>query len=137
MLSAGGTTVEAGNPPGSPVGVLIVDDHQGFRSVAGEVVQSTAGFALLGEASCGEEALELAAETDPHLVILDLRMPGIGGIETARRLHALRPGAAIVLVSTESYDEMPSRISSCGAAAFLRKEAFGPAALRALWNTHG
>jgi len=136
VRSAVGTT-EAGNPPGSPVGVLIVDDHTGFRSAARGVVEATAGFALLGEASCGEEALELAAAVDPNLIILDVRMPGIGGVETARRLHALRPAAAIVLVSTEDYGKGPFRIASCGAAAFLRKEAFGPAALRALWDEHG
>lgn len=134
MLSADGTRTDL---PVAPVGVLIVDDHEAFRNAARQVVERTAGFVLLGEASRGEDALELAAGLDPNLIVLDIRMPGIGGIETARRLHAVHPAAAIVLVSTESYDEMPARISSCGAAAFLRKEAFGAASLRALWREHG
>ena len=87
-------------PPGRPpatvalmpgIGVLTVDDQPLFRSAAAAVVDATPGFEAVGEASSGEEALRLSSELRPDLVLLDVRMPGIDGIETARRLAATRP----------------------------------------------
>jgi DNA-binding NarL/FixJ family response regulator len=116
------------------VGVMTVDDQAVFRQVAREVIDATAGFQHLGEAGCGEEALALADEVGPDLVLVDVRMPGIDGLETARRLKASHPASTIVLISTEVG---PSGVESCGAAAFLRKEDFRPSALHRLWAEHG
>ena len=120
----------------SLVGVLTVDDQAIFRSVAHDVIEATPGFEPLGEATSGPEAVELAAELRPDLVLLDVRMPEMGGLEAAARIHAAAPNATIVLLSTEEYEGTQS-VRSCGAAAFLRKQAFGPVALRALWADHG
>jgi two-component system invasion response regulator UvrY len=120
----------------SVVGVLTVDDQAIFRSVARDVIEATPGFEPLGEAASGPEAVELAAELRPDLVLLDVRMPEMGGLESAAQIHAAAPNAAIVLLSTEEYEGTRS-VSSCGASAFLRKQAFGPVALRALWADHG
>ena len=73
------------------VGVITVDDQAAFRDVAREVIEATVGFEPLGEAACGEEALVLAGDVEPDLVLLDVRMPGIDGLETARRLSAAHP----------------------------------------------
>ena len=70
------------------VGVMTVDDQAVFRQAAREVIEATDGFEYLGEAGSGEEALALAGELDPDLVLVDIRMPGIDGFETARRLSA-------------------------------------------------
>ena len=86
------------------VGVLTVDDKAVFRDIAREVIEATAGFEPLGEASCGEEALALANELDPDLVLLDVRMPGIDGLETARRLSASHPESTVVLISSDSLE---------------------------------
>ena len=118
------------------VGVMTVDDQALFRQAAREVVEATDGFEHLGEACSGEEALVLARELDPDLVLVDVRMPGINGFETARRLGAHHPAATVVLISTECLDE-PSRDKLFGAAAFVRKQDFGPALLRRLWDDHG
>jgi DNA-binding NarL/FixJ family response regulator len=118
------------------VGVLTVDDKAVFRDVAREVIEATAGFEPLGEASCGEEALALANELDPDLVLLDVRMPGIDGLETARRLSASHPESTVVLISSDSL-EGSDAVECCGAAAFLRKQDFGPSTLRRVWREHG
>jgi two-component system, NarL family, invasion response regulator UvrY len=119
------------------VGVLTVDDQAVFRQAAREVVEATDGFEHLGEASCGEEALALADELHPDLVFVDVRMPGIDGLETARRLTASHPAYTIVLISTETFEGGRSWFESCGAVAFVRKEEFGPSMLRRLWTEHG
>src|SRR5439155_9075412 len=80
--------------------VVIVDDHAGWRSAARDVIEATPGFAVVGEADCGEVALDVAAATSPDLVLMDVRMPGIGGIAAARRLTQLLPQTRVVLLST-------------------------------------
>ena len=119
------------------VGVMTVDDQAVFRQAAREVIDATDGFEYLGEAASGEEALALAGELDPDLVLVDIRMPGIDGFETARRLSAAHPASTVVLISTESPEEPPSGDELFGAAVFVRKGDFGPALLRRLWFDHG
>ncbi len=119
------------------VGVMTVDDQAVFRQAAQEVIEATDGFEHLGEASSGEEALALAGELDPDLVLVDIRMPGIDGFETARRLCAAHPASTVVLISTECLEEPLSGDELFGAAAFVRKDDFGPALLRRLWIDHG
>jgi two-component system, NarL family, invasion response regulator UvrY len=117
------------------VGVLTVDDQAVFRRAARDVIEATAGFVLLGEAASGKEALALAAELEPDLVLVDVRMPGMDGLETTRRLCAADPSLTVVLVSTDDLAQ-PS-CDSCGAVAFLPKNAFGRVALQRLWTSHG
>ena len=124
-------------PDPTGVGVLVVDDQDHFRRVAFDVVAATDGFEPLGEAGSGVEALALAAELKPELVLLDVRMPVMDGIETARRLSTEHPGTVIVLVSLDGVSELPDTLGSCGAKALIRKQDFGPDALRRLWDAHG
>ena len=119
------------------VGVLVVDDRAHFRRVALEVVGATPGFEPLGEAASGEEALALAADLRPELILLDVRMPVMNGIETARRLSTEQPGGVIVLVSIDDPSELPDDMESCGANAVMRKQDFGSRALRRVWDAHG
>jgi DNA-binding NarL/FixJ family response regulator len=119
----------------SSVAVVTVDDQGAFRRVAQEVIDATAGFELLGEAASGEEALALVANLQPDLVLVDVRMPGMDGFETTRRLREAHPSSTVVLVSTD--DVAGPSCASCGAAAFLAKTEFGSGALRRLWEEHG
>jgi DNA-binding NarL/FixJ family response regulator len=119
------------------VRVLTVDDHAVFRDAAREVIEATVGFEHVGEATSGEEALVRAEELDPDLILIDVRMPGIDGLETARRLRVTRPGATTVLISTADVESLPGGFATCGAAAFVRKQDFGPSLLRRLWAEHG
>jgi two-component system, NarL family, invasion response regulator UvrY len=116
------------------VGVMTVDDDPAFLRLAREVVDATPGFAVVGEAATGEAALSLAPALQPALVLMDVRMPGIGGIEAARRIgRAAGTAVAVVLMSSDpallDRDAMPP-----GTVGVLSKQRLSPAALQALWQ---
>jgi two-component system invasion response regulator UvrY len=119
------------------VAVVTVDDQAVFRSVAREVVEATPGFEPAGEAASGEEALQLVEAVRPQLALVDVRMPGMDGVETARRLSAAHPKLVIVLISLEDPKSIPSNAAESGAVTFVRKQDFKPALLRSLWGAHG
>jgi DNA-binding NarL/FixJ family response regulator len=119
------------------VGVFTVDDQAVFRSVARDVIAATPGFESVGEAASGEEALTAVERLHPDLVLIDVRMPGIGGIEAARRIAAARPETVVVLISIEDPEEVARDARLCGVAELVRKQDFGPALLRRLWDVHG
>jgi DNA-binding NarL/FixJ family response regulator len=114
-----------------------VDDQLVFRQVAHEVIDATDDFAMIGEATSGQHALSAVAELDPDLVLLDVRMPGMDGIETATRLRDQDPGRVIVLITVDESPDLPAGLWSCGAAELVRKQDFGPALLRRVWKAHG
>ena len=117
------------------VSVLVVDDQVLFRDVMRDVVHATPGMALAGEAASGEAAIDAVHELSPQMVIMDKRMPGIGGIEAARRVRASHPAVVVILVSVEVAS--PEALEESGGAAFLNKRELSPRALTALWKTHG
>jgi DNA-binding NarL/FixJ family response regulator len=123
--------------PAVPVGVLVVDDQVVFRQVAQEVIDATEEFELLGDAASGPHALAAVSELRPDLVLLDVRMPGMDGIATAARLRDEHPESVVVLITVEEAPDLPSGLSSCGAAELVRKQDFGPALLRRVWESHG
>jgi DNA-binding NarL/FixJ family response regulator len=115
------------------VPVLIVDDQVPFRAAAGAVVKATPGFGVVGEAASGEEAVEQVAALDPALVLMDINMPGIGGIEATRRITSAHPSVRVVLLSTYNEEDLPADARTCGAVAYVHKEDFGPDTLLAAW----
>jgi two-component system, NarL family, invasion response regulator UvrY len=117
---------------GPPVRVLVVDDQAPFRQAARAVVGATLGFDLVAEAASGEDAVELARSLQPDLVLLDIHMPGIGGIEASRRITGSGDRVVTVLVSSYREEDLPDQAPLCGAAAYVHKEDFGPRLLRAL-----
>ncbi len=121
----------------SVVGVLIVDDSAPFRRAARDVVAATPGFVAIGEAASGEEALRAMEELDPSLVLLDVTMGGIDGIETARRITTSYPGPTVVLVSVSDPSRLPSKVNGCGAVALVDKRDLRPGLLADLWACHG
>jgi DNA-binding NarL/FixJ family response regulator len=118
----------------TPVGVLIVDDQAPFRKAARAVVAATPGFDVAGEAESGEEAVELADALDPGLVLMDINLPGINGIEATRRIIAAHPATVVMLLSTYQAGDLPADADSCGAAAYVHKEQFGPNVVREVWE---
>jgi DNA-binding NarL/FixJ family response regulator len=117
-----------------PVRVLIVDDQEPFRTAARLVVEATDGFEVVGEAETGEESVDMALDQGPDLVLMDVNLPGINGLEATRRIldRQTRP-VVVLLLSTYEEDEYAPRASECGAAAYIPKAAFGPDRLEAAW----
>lgn len=121
----------------TPIRVLVVDDQALFRRVLGAVVEETAGFVLVGCAASGEESIVAAGALRPDLILMDVNLPGIDGMEAARRLLVGRTAAAVVLMSTYDEDDWDGQAQECGAAAYVAKSAFGPERLRAVWAGTG
>jgi two-component system invasion response regulator UvrY len=114
------------------VTVLVADDQAPFRRAARSVVGATAGFELVGEASSGEEAVALAGLLRPDLVLMDIKMAGIGGIEAARSITARFPDTLTILLSTYREEDLPAEARTCGAAAYVHKSDLGGDVLREL-----
>ncbi|MFN8193791.1 MAG: response regulator transcription factor [Nocardioidaceae bacterium] len=108
-----------------------MDDQEPFRRAMATVVEATDGFEVVGSATTGEESLAAAAELAPDLVLMDVHLPGIDGIEASRRLTAGDGGPVVVLLST--YDEDQVDAAGCGASSYVPKAAFGPDRLSAAW----
>jgi two-component system, NarL family, invasion response regulator UvrY len=120
----------------SVIGVLIVDDQECFRRAAQSLVSATAGFEVVGESASAEEALEAAVQVTPDLVLVDVRMPGLDGFETSRRIRAALPDTVVVLVSADPEPDH-NQVEASGAAAFVPKEALNRSVLQDLWQQHG
>lgn len=112
---------------------MLVDDQESFRSAARLVIDMSEGFELVGEAESAEEGLALAAELSPDLVLMDINLPGIDGLEATRRLVAGETARVIVL-STYEASEYETRSLEAGAVAFMSKSDFEPDNLRRAWD---
>jgi DNA-binding NarL/FixJ family response regulator len=108
--------------PANPnIRVLLVDDQPQFRRAAAMLIQATDGLTLAGEAGSGEEAISLARELQPDLVLMDVRLPGISGPDATRQILADQPHTKVILVSTYERADLPD-LETCGAIQFLRKQ---------------
>jgi DNA-binding NarL/FixJ family response regulator len=116
--------------------IVTVDDHATFREAARALIEGVPGFELVQECPDGESALRAVEQLDPDLVIMDVRMPGLDGFETARRMRSQNASRVIVLTTSGGLEELEELAASCGAAALLRKHWFTPRLLRGLWIAH-
>ena len=119
------------------VRVLIVDDQAPFRDAAKAVISRIPGFVVAGEARSGEEAVDVVDELHPSLILMDINMGEMDGLEATRQITAAHPETLVFLVSTYTMADMPPGAQTCGAAAYLNKDEVTRRVVRALWDTRG
>ena len=121
----------------APHSVVVVDDQAPFRQAAKAVLRRLTCFEFAGEASSGLEAIELVDALRPELVLMDINMPEMGGIEATRRILSAHPEVVVFLCSTYDVEDLPPGAAGSGASAYVNKERFGAEVLRRLWADRG
>ena len=118
------------------VATVTVDDHAAFREVLRDLVAAASGFVLVGEACSGEEAVRAVDRLSPRLVLMDIVMPGMGGIVATRTIVNRHPELVVVLISVDEPALHPGATALGRAVALARKQDLRPGGLRQLWETH-
>lgn len=116
--------------------VLVVDDNEAFRRALQELVAAAPGFALAGVACSGEEAVRALDELAAEIVVMDVVMPGMGGIEAARAILINFPGVIVVLTSVDDPVLSSGAAELGGAVTCERKQDLRPGLLQQLWTSH-
>ena len=117
------------------VTTVAADDHEGFRGALRDLIEAAPGFVLVGEVSSGEEAMRVVDKLSPRLVLMDILMPGMGGIAAAQEILRRHPEVVVVLMSVEdpALDAAASALGETVGCA--RKQELRPQRLRNLWET--
>ena len=118
--------------PGEPIRVLLVDDEQLVRAGLRMMLGADPGMEVVGEADDGVQALRLVGETSPQVVLMDIRMPRMDGLEALRRLRATHPDLAVIMLTTFDTDDMVLTALRDGATGFLLKNTAPPDLLAAV-----
>ena len=105
----------------APVRVLVVDDHSAFRNALSSALDLIPDIEVAGQAEGGIAALTEAEQLDPDIVIMDLSMPDLSGIEAMRRIHERRPGLPVVILTAHADDGVEREAREAGASGFLAK----------------
>jgi len=103
------------------INVFLVDDHDLVRTGVRKILEGSSGIKVVGEADSGEDAVKQCRKLNPHVVLMDVRMPGIGGIEATRKLVRQDPDLKILVLTTCDNDLYPSRLLQMGASGYLTK----------------
>ena len=103
--------------------VLVVDDHDLVRTGITRMLEDVDGIEVLGQAGSGEEALKLARELEPEVILMDVKMPGIGGLEATRKVLRANSEIKVIAVTACEEEPFPSRLLQAGASGYLTKGA--------------
>ena len=103
--------------------IIVVDDHQLVRVGTSRLLDDVDGFQVVGHAASGEAAIDLVRDLKPDIVLMDLQMPGIGGLEATRRCLRVDPELKIVILTIHEQEPYPSNLLKIGAAGYLTKRA--------------
>jgi DNA-binding NarL/FixJ family response regulator len=113
--------VGAGNAPGEMVRILVADDQEGVRKRVIATLTSRKGFEVCGEASTGKEAVQLAKELKPDLIVLDITMPEINGLDAARHVQNFAPDTPILILSVHKSRQLMEEARKVGVRGYVTK----------------
>ncbi|HEX6930177.1 MAG TPA: response regulator [Gammaproteobacteria bacterium] len=116
--------------------VLLVDDHKLIRVGLRSILEPQSDIEVIGEAADGEDAVRMARELSPDVVVLDINMPGTNGIEATRKLTRLEPAPRILIVSVHRQEPVPARLLEAGADGYITKESAAEEILPAVRQVH-
>ena len=116
--------------------ILLAEDHVVVRQGTRELLEREPDFQIIGEAGDGEEAVRLASELGPDVVIMDVSMPKLSGIEATRRIKSLLPSVAVLVLTGYDYDEYIFSLLDAGAAGYLLKSVSGDDLVGAIRAVH-
>lgn len=116
--------------------VLIVDDHELVRAGIKSLLAAVNGIKVVGEASSGEDAVKIAKEKHPLVVLMDVRMPGIGGLEATRKLIRSDPDIKVIALTVLGEEPFPSKLLQAGAAGYLTKDSGLEEMVQAIHSVH-
>ena len=117
--------------------ILLVDDFAAWRSYVRLVLKEREVFEVVGEAADGQDAIEKATQVHPDLVVMDVAMPKMNGIEAARHIRESAPNVKILFLSVEPFEELVETILAVGGQGYLRKSEVGSKLLPLIDNLFG
>jgi two-component system response regulator NreC len=116
----------------TPLRIILVDDHELLRAGLRALIEEHDDFVVVGEAGSGEEAIEQARRLKPDVVIMDLRLPGVNGIEATRRIVHHDPTARVLVLTMDAPEDVLLDVFEAGASGYLRKTGMAPRLIDAL-----
>ena len=105
------------------INVFLVDDHELVRTGIRRILEDVRGIKVVGEAQSGETAVAFCRQHHPDVILMDMNMPGIGGLEATRKILRLRPDVRIIVLTIHSENPFPTKVMQAGAAGYLTKGA--------------
>lgn len=119
-----------------PIRVLLADDHAVVREGTRQLLEREPDIAVVGEASNGEEAVRLAQTLQPDVVVMDVRMPGVSGVEATRRIKQQQPGVEVLVLTAHDDDQYVFTLLEAGASGYLLKTAPVSELVKAIHEVH-
>jgi len=118
------------------INVLLVDDHELIRTGIGKILGEVKGLKVIGEARTGEEAVKFCRQTEPDVILMDMDMPGIGGLEATKKILRYSPDIKIIVLTIHTEEPFPTKVMQMGAAGYLTKGAGSNEMLNAIRAVH-
>ncbi|MGL5236513.1 MAG: response regulator, partial [Plesiomonas shigelloides] len=103
------------------ISVFLVDDHELVRAGIRRILDDVKGIKVVGEAHCGEDAVKWCRTNNADVVLMDMNMPGIGGLEATRKMLRYNPDIKIIVLTVHTENPLPAKVMQAGAAGYLSK----------------